>query len=490
MEGFAPDSLPLNLDCEKALLCSCIKDAHLLDEPAIETELFVIPAHRIIFERLRELFEHGSSFDFLLFKNFLDRSGELAQAGGPQYLDQLWEFVPTSANWKHYRQILAEVRSRRLGILSCSELLKELADPQTQVGPDLTERFSAIQRRLEATMRVQPSCLEALSQSQAQLYKPPAGSLLVGDCHIVKGSVFVLGGPPGVGKSRAALALAEAGACGYGWFKLAPKAIFKTLIIQNENGRLRLKLEYAQLDSRVEHLVRVTTPPPLGLAFNQAIFRRDLARLIVQFEPDLIIIDPWNAVARDDKSRDYLESFDLIRNVVGSSDQSPGIGIVAHTRKPLPGERSTGRGLMNLLAGSYVLSSIPRSIWVMQHATESVTDERVIVTNCKNNDGALAPRGCFQRMSGQWPEITDFDWQNWDHPQSQGEKDNADLVDEDLIRQVLSEGPLKPTKAVQALMKLTGCKRAWAFRVFTPKGRFGYLLKFDRKNGTVFLGQK
>src|SRR5215471_7434480 len=109
MEGFAPDSLPLNLDCEKALLCSCILATELLDEPSIESELFVLPAHRIIFDRLRELFEHGSGLDFLIVKNFLLNSGELNEAGGPAYLDEIWAFLPTPANWKHYRDILAEV---------------------------------------------------------------------------------------------------------------------------------------------------------------------------------------------------------------------------------------------------------------------------------------------------------------------------------------------------------------------------------------------
>src|SRR5215831_7702152 len=196
MEGFAPDSLPLNLDCEKALLCSCILSKELLDEPSIEPELFVIPAHRIIFERLRELFEHGSGLDFLLFKDFLERGGELDEAGGALYLDEIWSFLPSAANWKHYRDILAEVRARRIGILSCSELLKELADPAVQVGSDLTERFSSIQRRLEATMRIESTCVEVISQVQAQAYTQPAGSILLGDSHIVRGNVTVLAGPP------------------------------------------------------------------------------------------------------------------------------------------------------------------------------------------------------------------------------------------------------------------------------------------------------
>jgi hypothetical protein len=479
--------LPLALDSEKALLCSCIKSNELVDEPAIEPELFALPAHRLLFERLRELFEHGSPIDFVILKDFLARSGELEEVGGAPYLSDLWNFVPTAANWKHYRDRLAQVQARRLGILSCGQLLKELADPEIEIENDLTERFSSIQRRLEATLRLPNSSVEALSQSQSQLYSPPPGSMLLGDSHIVKGNVFVVGGPPGVGKSRAALALAEAGACGFSWFKLAARGIFKTLIIQNENGRARLKVEYAQLDTRVENLVLVTTPPPLGLAFNRTVFRRDLARLIAQFEPDLVLIDPWNAVAHDDKARDYLESFDLIRSILGSGERSPAIGIIAHTRKPLPNERSTGRGLMNLLAGSYVLSSIPRSIWILQHASDSVHEERVIVTNCKNNDGALAPRGCFRRSSGQWPEIDDFDWKRWDSPAS-FEPENKKRHDyTEAVLTILDDNKeLTKAELIKQIMKLAKIHKSAAYNMF-DRSWFKTLVQSVRRTGRYRL---
>jgi len=42
-----------------------------------------------------------------------------------------------------------------------------------------------------------------LSPSEAKSYEPPAGAMLVGDCHIVRGSISVIGGAPGVGKRRA-----------------------------------------------------------------------------------------------------------------------------------------------------------------------------------------------------------------------------------------------------------------------------------------------
>jgi hypothetical protein len=326
-----------------------------------------------------------------------------------------------------------------------------------------------------------------ISQSQSQSYSQPAGSILIGDSHIVRGNVTVLAGPPGVGKSKSIAALAEAGACRYSWFGQPAHCRFKTFILQNENGRARLKTELADLDLAVEDYLRVTVPPPFGLCFSRRDFRRDLERALATFRPDLVIIDPWNAVARDDKARDYLESFDLVRSVIGTGLDAPAILIVAHTRKPLPNERASGRALMNLLAGSYVLSSIPRSIFILQHATDSVQEDRVIVTCCKNNDGQLGQRGCYRRSGGQWPLVTDFDWQAWDHPLSQADKDKQNLVTEDDVRCVLLPGPLSKGKAARALRELTNCGRTLSYDVFTQKGRFKNLLIFDPKNGTVSL---
>jgi hypothetical protein len=93
--------------------------------------------------------------------------------------------------------------------------------------------------------------IEFLRPSQILAYVPPPGTVLVGDNHIVRGSVFVVAGPPGVGKSRGSVALAEAGATKLDWFGLPVHTNFKTLIIQNENGRYRLKLELSGISADV-----------------------------------------------------------------------------------------------------------------------------------------------------------------------------------------------------------------------------------------------
>jgi hypothetical protein len=113
--------------------------------------------------------------------------------------------------------------------------------------------------------------LEFLRPSELRDFQPPEGIVLVGDNHITRGSVFVIGGAPGVGKSRATVALAEAGATSYEWFGLKVHSKFKTLIIQNENGRYRLKQEFSELDCEtMDEFVRITPPPTYGLCFDRS----------------------------------------------------------------------------------------------------------------------------------------------------------------------------------------------------------------------------
>src|SRR4051812_13959679 len=83
--------------------------------------------------------------------------------------------------------------------------------------------------------------LKFYSPSQLRDFQEPEGHKLVGDYHIQRGAIGVLAGAPGVGKSRAALWLAIRGAYGDGdWFGLPVHTQFRTLMLQNENGLVRL----------------------------------------------------------------------------------------------------------------------------------------------------------------------------------------------------------------------------------------------------------
>ncbi len=299
--------------------------------------------------------------------------------------------------------------------------------------------------------------------------------MLVGNFHLVRGSISVIGGAPGVGKSRASVALAVAGATGQPWFGLPVHRAFKTLIVQNENGRYRLKQEFAELDcAALDEFLRICPPPAKGFAFHEPAFAEALRQAIASFEPDVVVFDPWNAAAHDDKAGDYRAAFDAIRSVIPASDTAPAIVIVAHTRKPKSDEKSSGRGLMHTLAGSYILSSVPRSVFVLQPGSDDTEDDRVVFTCCKNNDGELGGRSCWQRRNGLFVPA-EIDWNEFDGKTESKRR----AITEDDLRAVFDGGKrtLKLSHAAKQLEELTGACRAAAYNALKTAGRFGHLLR-------------
>lgn len=234
-------------------------------------------------------------------------------------------------------------------------------------------------------------------------------------------------------------------------------------------------MEFRDLDcSAMDDWVRVCPPPPFGLCFDRREFRRELAKCIERFQPDVVVIDPWNSVARDEHARDYLETFNAIREVIPAADNSPALVIVAHTRKPKSEERATGRGLLNLLAGSYVLGSIPRSVFIIQSATDDPQEKQVIFTCCKNNDGELGPRTAWERRNGLFREVEDFDWSSLD---AQSGKLKDDLITKDDLSEVFSCGPLSKADAVRKLEDRTGAGRSSCYNALRIDGKFSSYLR-------------
>jgi hypothetical protein len=312
--------------------------------------------------------------------------------------------------------------------------------------------------------------IEFFKPSELSAFTPPEGFKLVGDYHIQKAAPLVIGGAPGVGKSRAIIALAVAGAMGGEWFGLKVHRQFKTMILQAENGRVRLKNEFADLDcAMLDKFVRVCSPPPFGFAFDKLAFCDQLRRDIEEFQPDIFALDPFNRLARDDKAKDYGQAFEDLQSVLPTGDDAPALGIVAHTRKPRTDERANGRALLNLLAGSYVIGSVPRTVFVMQAASDDTTDNRIVWTCCKNNDGELGARSAWERGNGLFVPAADFDWKTFD---ADGEKRRTVSLDD---LDALFEGgkiQLARNTAVAQLMEQTGLAKTACYQALKLDGKF------------------
>lgn len=306
--------------------------------------------------------------------------------------------------------------------------------------------------------------------SECRAYQPPLGHVLVGDCHLVRGGCTLIAGAPGTGKSRVVTALAIAGAKGCDWFGLPVHTQFKTAILQAENGRYRLKNELSELtDPALDDFIRVSEPPAFGMAFKSVEFQQALAAWVEDFKPDVLVLDPWNAIAHDDGQRDYREAFDNIRAILPKGDKAPAVVIVAHTRKPKGDFRPTGRSLLNEVAGSHVLGSVARCVFALQPASEEETDDRIVWSCAKNNDGALTPRTAWHRRNGLFAPCPDFDWEGFDKPRCE---ERAGIT-EAHMEQLFAKGRRMARKhACEELMELTRLGQSACYNALSPSGRF------------------
>jgi len=330
--------------------------------------------------------------------------------------------------------------------------------------------------------------LRFYSLEQLAAYEEPPNQKMAGEYHLQRGALTVLGGPPGCGKSRASLELALAGAAGKGnWLGLDIHCRFRTLILQNENGLARLHRDVPRgLDlTLLRDWVRISAPPVVGLAIHNPLFRAELKAMVREFQPDLLIVDPFNATTRDSMEKDLSETLTRLREILAEADSNPACLILHHVRKPKSDDKHRGRGLANLLAGSYVLVSVARAVLVMQPATDDTEDDRVIVTPAKNNDGELGPRTVWRRASGGFEAVPDFDWAAHDGGQAAPEA----KVKAEHLRAIFDEGRkrLPQARAAQALMVAAKVGRSAAYEALKLNGRFADLLGKSPDDDCLYL---
>jgi hypothetical protein len=104
----------------------------------------------------------------------------------------------------------------------------------------------------------------------------------------------------------------------------------------------------------------------------------------------------------------------------------------------------------------------------MQAATDDTTDNRIVWTCCKNNDGELGKRSAWERRNGLFAPVTDFDWGAFDAP----EKDRREVITEADMAAIFENGPLTKSEAREALEEATGAKRSTCYYALDLNGRF------------------
>jgi replicative DNA helicase len=80
-----------------------------------------------------EMADAGKQVDFIAMTQFLRDRGLLDQAGGPSYITELFTYLPTAENARHYTEILLEKHSARELIKVCTEFASRGYEEQDNV---------------------------------------------------------------------------------------------------------------------------------------------------------------------------------------------------------------------------------------------------------------------------------------------------------------------------------------------------------------------
>jgi replicative DNA helicase len=125
MEPTARTQPPQNTEAEASLLGSLLIDSDAIVKIAdsLSPVDFFEARHQRIYEAVMQLYEAHEAVDVLTLTDKLKNNGYLDSVGGPGYLTELTNFVPTAAHVEQYADIVAQKALRRRLIAASNDIV-------------------------------------------------------------------------------------------------------------------------------------------------------------------------------------------------------------------------------------------------------------------------------------------------------------------------------------------------------------------------------
>lgn len=196
----------------------------------VTVQSFYFDKHALIFETMLELFSKHQPIDILSLSTRLKEKDLLDRVGGTAFLTELSSIVPSSANVKHYAEIVMKKHMMRqlieasehlsqLGFNEAGEL-EEILDQAEKKIFDITERFSGSARFKDLTPLLHEAFerFEKLSSAEHELRGVRTGFKSLDDIlgGFQNSDLIVIAARPSVGKTALALDIARRTATEHG----------------------------------------------------------------------------------------------------------------------------------------------------------------------------------------------------------------------------------------------------------------------------------
>ena len=250
---------PQNVEMEQSILGAILQnnDAIVRLADTLQEEDFYHDAHKWLYRAMLDLFQENVPIDVLTVNEWLKKKDRLDTIGGPAYLAELVELVPTAAHVDYHARVVREKSILRALIRTATNIVTDSYEADEDVAAllDRAERaileisqgkatsgFVDLQNVLKDSFRQ----LEALSARKEPITGLPTGfsDLDRQTAGLQPSDLIVIAGRPSMGKTTLALNIAAHAGMRTG----KPIAVF-SLEMSKEQLALRMLCAEARVDS-------------------------------------------------------------------------------------------------------------------------------------------------------------------------------------------------------------------------------------------------
>ena len=219
----ARKSLPQNIEAEQTVLAACLLSTGVFEEVSLKLkpESFFRPAHKMIFEAMREMNARSIPIDVISVSDNLKAAGQLEAVGGQQYLLELADNTFAFTSWQHHAEIVSRDAIRRELLMSAAQITSlaydSPADPKELISQSEAALFGVTEQTVNSSFKgIQELLVEAneeiaeLANRSDSIMGVPTGfkdidALFNG---LRGGDLIILAARPAVGKTSFAMNLA------------------------------------------------------------------------------------------------------------------------------------------------------------------------------------------------------------------------------------------------------------------------------------------
>jgi replicative DNA helicase len=254
-------NLPYNLEAEQSVLGSILVEPSCMNEVVehVSTECFYLPQHREIFASMLLMYTNNKAIDPVIISDALTKEGKYDKAGGREYLLQLAQTVPSTANVEYYAKIVKEQFYLRELVKISNDIIGDATGGEADASQLLDKAEQSIYDIRQGKERGGPTKLSEIivndvyqrlteitgeDKEKHKSISTGFGTLDKLITGLNKGNLIIIGARPAMGKTSFALNMAQNISMGFG-----KKCVFFCLEMTKEELAERVLASQAGVES-------------------------------------------------------------------------------------------------------------------------------------------------------------------------------------------------------------------------------------------------